>query len=85
MKPRLLISLVVAIAAFVSPFIGHFGIAISASFALAGIWVVLFIGGFFRFKKHAFWLLFGLPFALYWPVAWFLAIQECARNIQACP
>ena len=87
MQPRLWASLVVALFAFSMPRIlfHDSGIAMWVSFTLAGCWTVLFIGGLYKFKRRGLWLLIGAPFALFWPVALFLALQACSHNIKACP
>jgi hypothetical protein len=87
MKPRLVVSLAVALVAFLMPRIlfVHSGIAMWVSFTLAGCWTVLLIGGLYKFKKRGLWLLIGAPFALFWPVVLGLMVQACSHNIKACP
>ena len=35
-------------------------------------WLVLFAVGVFKFRSRGLWLLIGLPFAAYWPLAFFM-------------
>lgn len=87
MKARLLISLAMALLAFLLPRIlfSHTRIAVMVSFMLAACWIVVLIGGIVRFKKRGLWLLIGAPFALFWPVSLFLLVQACAHDVKACP
>jgi len=39
---------------------------------LAICWLVLFAVGLFKFRSRGLWLLIGLPFAAYWPFAFFM-------------
>jgi hypothetical protein len=48
-------------------------------------WLVLLAAALFRFGKKGRWLLFGLPFALYWAFT-FLAIGfACGQDVRNCP
>ena len=78
---RLLVasSLAIAIAALLYPsFLGSsffdagMDPAIYVSLFLASGWLVLFAVGLFKFRSRGLWLLFGLPFAAYWPLARFV-------------
>jgi hypothetical protein len=46
--------------------------AIYVSLFLAICWLVLFAVGLFKFRSRGLWLLIGLPFAAYWPLAFFV-------------
>jgi hypothetical protein len=87
MKPRLLISVAIALIAFFGPriFFEHSDIGVTVTFALTGCWIVLFVGGLFRFKTRGLWLLVGAPFALFWPVSLFWLLLACTHNVKACP
>ena len=76
MKTLFTVSFLVAVLAFVGPFIigswvfrnyGGMDSAAHVSFLLAMCWLVLLAVALFRFRKKGLWLLTGLPFALYWP------------------
>jgi hypothetical protein len=66
MKTLFTVSFLVAVAAFVGPFI--MDSAARVSFLLAMCWLVLSAVALFRFRKKGLWLLIGLPFTLYWPL-----------------
>jgi len=59
--------------------------AIHVSLFLAICWLVLFAVGLFKFRSRGLWLLIGLPFAAYWPFAFFMIAWKCAHDIKACP
>jgi hypothetical protein len=46
--------------------------AIFVSLFLAICWLLLFAVGLFKFGSRGLWLLIGLPFAVYWPLAFFV-------------
>ncbi len=52
---------------------------------LGACWLVLFVVGLFKFRKRGLWLLFGLPFVLFWPYVIFMIVSGCAHDIKACP
>ena len=46
--------------------------AIYVSLFLALCWLVVVAVGLFKFRRRGLWLLIGLPFAAYWPLAFFV-------------
>jgi hypothetical protein len=79
MKLLLVLSLAIAFAALFCPFFLRFSFfgagmdpAVYVSLFLAICWLVLFAVGLCKFRSRGLWLLIGLPFAAYWPVAFFV-------------
>ena len=79
MRLLLASSLAIAIAALLYPsFLGSsffdagMDPAIYVSLFLASCWLVLFAVGLLKFRSRGLWLLFGLPFAAYWPLSLFV-------------
>jgi hypothetical protein len=81
MKWMLVLSLVVAIAAFSIPLpwtsSPNFSPAFNVSICLAICWVLLLVAGVLKFRKRGLWLLFGMPFALAWPMWYVLLAAAC--------
>jgi hypothetical protein len=79
MRLVLALSLAVAFAALFAPsflsssfFDNGMDPAFYVSLFLASCWLVLFAVGLFKFRSRGLWLLVGLPFAAYWPLAFFV-------------
>ena len=92
MRLLLALSLAIALAALFYPFFlgssffdNGMDPAIHVSLFLAICWLVLFAVGLFKFRSRGLWLLIGLPFAAYWPFAFFMIAWTCAHDIKACP
>ena len=84
-RPLLLISLGLAILAFVALFAMALGsYTIRASAVLAGSWVSLVVYAFAKFKKRGLWFLLGTPLIYFW-FALFLVAWACTHNVKACP
>jgi hypothetical protein len=86
-KPLLLISLALAILAFIMPWAAwsaNTDLAIRVSAAIAAGWVVTVVYALVRFKKHGPWFLLGTPF-VFWFFVLFVIAWGCAHNLRACP
>lgn len=83
MKWMLVLSLVVALAAFLCPIFFFWTSspkllsAFHVCLILATCWALLFIAGVLKFRKRGLWLLLGLPFALAWPAWYVLLVAAC--------
>ncbi len=74
-----ILSLAIALAALFYPFFlgssffnAGMDPAIYVSLFLAIGWLALFAVGLFKFRSRGLWLLIGLPFVAYWPLAFFV-------------
>ena len=94
MKTLFTMSFLVAVAAFVGPFIigpwvfrnyGGMDSATHVSFLLAMCWLVLLVVALLRLRRRGLWLLTGLPFAFYWPYVFLEIASNCAHNVRNCP
>ena len=72
------LSLAIALAALFYPFLlgssffdARTDPAIYVSLFLSICWLALFAVGLFKFRSRGLWLLIGLPFVAYWPLAFF--------------
>ena len=72
------VSAVIAIASCLSPLVLGEKRSVGPAFLLATAWIAVIVTVFLLFKKRAFWLLFGVPFALYWPSQLLLLAISCA-------
>ena len=87
-RPLLLISLGLALLAFVTPWAvrpANLDLAIRASAVLAAGWVATVVYALIRFKKRGLWFLLGTPFIVFWFFVLFLIALGCAHNVSACP
>jgi hypothetical protein len=87
-RPLLLISLALAILAFVTPLAvrpASTDLAIKVSAVLAASWVAIVVYAFAKFKKRGLWFLLGTPLIGFWFFVLFVIAWGCAHNIRACP
>jgi hypothetical protein len=87
-KPLLLISLALAILAFIMPWAAwpaKTDLAIRVSAAIAAGWVATVVYALVRFKKRGLWFLLGTPFVVFWFFVLFMIAWGCAHNLRACP
>ncbi len=69
LKAFLLMSLLVAAAAFITPLLfGGSLQVLSISVGLSALWALLVVVGIVRLRRRGLWLLFGLPLAATWVV-----------------
>jgi len=71
LRSLLLLSLTLAGAAVVVPYqnlVPHFRMALAVSFTFSALWGAVFIYGMATLGRRRWWLLFGLPLSLLWPV-----------------
>jgi len=54
------------------------------TYFLGAIWLALALAGIWRFRARGLWLLVGLPFVAFWPVAFALLARACVTNPNAC-
>lgn len=81
-------SLVVALAAFGTPWLSgtsNTGEWIPVVLPLSIVWVIVVLFALVKLRARGLWLLFGTPFALYWPFLLFMLYWACAHDIKACP
>ncbi len=73
-RGRLVLSLVLAAAAFGLPWVTHFADG-GLSIALHLFWIALAIAALVTQGRQGLWLLVGAPLALYWPglLIWWMA------------
>lgn len=74
-----MISLVVALLGFITPF------SIVWNFVVPTVWILIVIAALIRFRSEGLWLLVGAPFAFFWPIALMKVVEACKSNINACP
>jgi hypothetical protein len=48
-------------------------------------WVALLGAAVWLFRLRGLWLFSGLPFVLFWPIAFKVVANACAGNPNACP
>jgi hypothetical protein len=86
-KPLFLISLGLALLAFVTPWAvrpASIVLAIRASAVLAASWVAIVVYAFIKFKKRGLWLLIGTPVIVFGFFMLFVIAWGCAHNVRAC-
>jgi hypothetical protein len=69
-----------AVAAAAAPFA-----TIALGFALSALWAVVVVAGFFMLGRARWWLLLGLPTALFHPAAFILLGAACTLDTGQCP
>ena len=87
-RPLLLISLGLALLAFITPWAvrpGNMDSAITVSAVLAVMWLVVVVFALVRFKKRGLWFLLGTPLIMFWFGVLLLIAVGCAQNVSACP
>jgi len=87
-RPLFLISLALAILAFVTPLAvrpGSMESAIKASAVLTASWVAIVVYAFAKFKRRGLWFLLGTPLIGFWFFVLFVIAWGCAHNMKACP
>ena len=87
-RTLLLISIGLAILAFVTPLVAKpasTDLAIRASAVLSASWFAVVVYAFIKFGKRAFWFLLGTPLIGFWFFVLFLIVWGCAHNVRACP
>lgn len=73
-RARLILSLVLAAAAFGLPWVTHFADG-GVSVALHLLWLALVVATLWTHRRRGLWLLLGAPLALFWPglLVWWMA------------
>jgi len=87
-RPLLVISLGLAILAFVTPWAvrsASTDLAIRASAVLAASWLAVVVYAFIKFGKRGLWFLLGTPLIGFWFFVLFLIAWGCAHNVRAGP
>jgi len=85
-RAPLVLSLVVAAAALVSPWLlsnAGFVASLKVSALFAAIWGAVVLLTLIHFRKRGLWLLLGAPLALYWSLVFVWVAWNCAHDLKA--
>ncbi len=77
-----IVSILVALAAFVPPWMFDPHSAIPLSLIMEAVWVGLLVLGLIGFRRRSLWLLFELPVVFYWLLP--ALLDGCAWGPYAC-